>query len=152
MSERSPSIRRTIVLAASIIVATGGSAAVGHTQQITGAIDVSLVILQPVASQPVRVTGFAVGSDGMAHLETTVPTSARTSQVVMTRVASSFTGFAPEPQPPTLVPPSSANSRLRCHVRAFVIPSARSESKDLHPTASAPPIQLRVEYLTVAGT
>lgn len=152
MSDRSTSICRTIALAASIVVATSGSAAVGHTQQVTGAIGVSLVILQPVASQPVRVTRFSLGSDGVVRLETTVPTSARTSQVVMTRVASSANGFASEPQLPTLVPPSSTESRVRCHVRAFLIPSERSDSKDPHGAISSPPLELRVEYLTVAGT
>ena len=153
MSDRSTSICRTIALAASIVVATSGSAAVGHTQQVTGAIGVSLVILQPVASQPVRVTRFSLGSDGVVRLETTVPTSARTSQIVMTRVASSSTGFAPELQAPTYVPASSADSRMRCHVRiAHVIPSERSESRDPHVPVSAPTLELRVEYLTVAGT
>jgi hypothetical protein len=152
MSDRSPSICRSIVLAVAIIAATGGSASMGHTQQLTGAIGVSLVILQPVTSQPVRVTGFTVGRGGVVRLETTVPTSARTSQVVMTRVASSSTGFAPEPQAPMLVAPSSADSRMHWNVRALVIPSERSESRDPHRAVSPPPLELRIEYLTVAGT
>ena len=142
MPDRTPSICRTLVLAAAIIGATGSAASVGRTQQMIGTIGASLTILQPVASQPIRVTGFTVDRDGVARVEMTVPSSARTSQLVMTRVTTSATGFVPEPQPPMLVPRSSADSRVRCHVRVV---------RDLR-AAYTRPLELRVEYLTVAGT
>ena len=142
MSDRSPSIGRSWVLAAALIVATGGAASVGPTQQVTGSIGVSLTILPPVADQPLRVTRVSVSRDGVARFETTAPTSARTSQLLMASVSSSATGFAPEPQPPALVPASRAESRLR-----YLVNVGHTDR-----SVEARPVEVRVQFLMVAGT
>jgi len=142
MSHRSPSISRFLLLAAAVIAATGGAASVGRTQQVTGSIGVSLTILAPAAGPQLRVSGFDLGRDGILRLETTLPTSAATSQLVMTRISRSTTGFALEPQPPMLVSPSSTESRMR-----YLVNVGRATR-----TAGARPTEVRVEYLIVAGT
>jgi hypothetical protein len=142
MFGRSPSICLTRILAATLIVATSGAPSVGRSQQVAGSIGVSLTILQSIASQSIRVTSFSVDRNGVARLETTVPASARTSQLVMTRISSSSTGVASEVQPSALVPPSSTELRLGYLVHLGRVPR----------NARARRVELRVEYLTVAGT
>jgi hypothetical protein len=141
MSDRSPSICRCWVLAAALVVATGGVASVGRTQQLTASIGASITILQPIAGQPVRVTGFSVDRNGVARLETTIPTSAPTSQLVMTRVSSSMTDVAREPFASALVPSDTA-SRMRFLVNVGRAPEDTDQRR----------LELRVQYLTVAGT
>jgi|1185.fasta_scaffold397958_1 hypothetical protein len=141
MSARSPSICRCWVLAAALVVATGGVASVGRTQQLTGSIGASITILQPIAGQPVRVTGFSVDRKGVARLETTMPTSARTSQLVMTRVSSSTMDIAREPLASTLVPSDTA-SRMRLLVNVGRAPEDADQRR----------LELRIQYLTIAGT
>jgi hypothetical protein len=121
--------------------ATGGVASVGRTQQVAGSIGASITILQPIAGQPVRVTGFSVDRNGVARLETTMPTSARTSQLVMTRVSSSTMDIAREPLASTLVPSDTA-SRMR-----FLVNVGRAAEG-----ADQRRLELRVQYLTIAGT
>jgi hypothetical protein len=101
----------------------------------------SITILQPMAGQPVRVTGFSVDRNGVARLETTIPTSARTSQLVMTRVSSSTTDVAREPLVSALVPSDPA-SRMRFLVNVGRAPEDTAQRR----------LELRVQYLTVAGT
>ena len=145
MSPRSLSAYRSWVLAAALVVATGGGAAVGRTQQVAGSIGVALTILEPVATPPLRVTGFDLGRDGLGRIETTLPASAQTSLLVMARVASSTTGYAPETQPPTLVAPSSGVTRVR-----YLVNVGRDRRAG---RAREGPTELRVEYLiVVAGT
>jgi len=141
MSNRSPSICRCRVLAAAMVAATGGVASVGRTQQLAGAIGASITILQPIAGQPVRVTSFSVDRNGVARLETTIPTWARTSQLVMTRVSSSTKDVVREPSASALVP---ADTALRMR---FLVNVGRAP-EDTDPRQ----LELRVQYLTVAGT
>ena len=141
MSDRSPLICRCWVLAGALVVATGGVASVGRTQQLTGSIGASITILQPIAGQPMRVTRFSVDRNGVARLETTIPTSARTSQLVMTRVSSSTTDVAREPLTSALVPSDTA-SRMRFLVNVGRAPEDTDQRR----------LELRVQYLTVAGT
>ncbi len=125
-----------------MVAATGGGASVGRTQQLSGSIGVSLTILQPVVSQPMRVTSFSIDRAGVARLETTIPASAPTSQLVMTRVTSSTMAVAPDLRSAALVPPSDTASRMNLFVnvgRALRVAEPRR-------------LELRVEYLTVAGT
>lgn len=149
----------------------------GRTQQVGGSIGVSLTILEPVAETQPRVIAFDVDRAGIVHIESTLPTSARTSRLVMARVSSSTNGIAAEPQLPMLVPHSRTDSECvswgwmpkgsgllpRCEMRlereahvipsersrSVVIPSERSVSTDPHLDR---PIELRVEYLIVEGT
>jgi hypothetical protein len=115
---------------------------VGRTQQVSGSIGASLTIPPPAAAPLWRVTELDVARDGIARIETTLPSPAATSQLVMARVSSSTAGFTPEPQPPTLVPPASSGVRLHHVVKV---------KRDRR--APAPlPVELRVEYLIVAGT
>jgi hypothetical protein len=141
MSRRSPSACRSWILAAALVAATGGVASVGRSQQVFGSIGVSLTILEPIAAPGLRVTGFDVSRDGIAGIETTVSSSVRTSQLVMTRIWSSTAGFALEHQPPVLVAPSSGALRTRYRVSI-----ARERRRD-----HARPTELRVEYLIVAA-
>ena len=129
------------MLAVTLIVATSGAATVSRAQPVASSIGASLTILQPLATQPVRVTGFSLGRDGVARIETTAPTSAQASQLVMTRISNSATGLAPEPQVPELLPPSSATARIRYLVNVGRAP----------PTPVARRLELRVEYVIVAG-
>jgi len=141
MPPLAPAARRSWIIAVVLLAATGGAASVGHTQQVTGSIGASLTILEPTVVSPPHVTAFDV-RDGIVRIETTLPTSARTSQLVMSRISSAVTPCTPEVQRPTLVTPSSAATRVR--YRVCVLHDRRA--------AGAPPAVLRVEYLIVAGT
>ena len=131
-------VTRLALLAAFAVAATP---AMAQGQQVGGALGVSLTILRPVTTQPVRVTGFSVDRDGVARLETTAPTSAHASQLVMTTVASSTSGFAPVAQAPALVAGADDATRLSYRVNV-----GRENGE------GGRPLELRVEYLTVAGT
>jgi hypothetical protein len=141
MSRLAPPAHRSSILALVLLAATAGAASVGHTQQVAGSIGVSLTILQPTVVAPPRVTGFEV-RDGIARIETTLPAPARTSQLVMSRIASSASAYTPEAERPTLVMPSSGVIRMRHRVS---LPRDRRADR-------APPTALRVEYLIFAGT
>ena len=141
MSHRSPSACRSWTLAAALVAATGGAASVGRTQQVIGSIGVSLTIREPIAAPELRVTGFDVDRDGIARIETTLATSTRTSQLVMTRLSSPTTAFTPVPQPPMLVAPSRSAARARYLVNVGCE----------HRTDRARPTELRVEFLIVAA-
>jgi hypothetical protein len=115
-------------------------------QRVGGAIGVSLTVLQPVGSRAVEVTGFHVGRDGTASFRTTAPTTAQVSQVVMTRISSSASGFVPAMQAPTLI---------RADHLADASERALNYRVDVgRPDSDGPPrdVQLRIEVLTVAGT
>jgi hypothetical protein len=142
MSNRSPSTHRSWILSAALVAATGGAASVGRTQQVSGSIGVSLTILPPIAGPQPRVTEFDIGRDSVTRIGATLPSSALTSQLVMVFVSSSSTEFTPEPQPSTLVPPSSSAVRMLHLVKV----------KRDRRTPAAQPMALRVEYLIVAGT
>ena len=115
--------------------------ALAHGQQVGGALGVSLTILEPVATQPVRVTGFSVDRNGVARLETTAPTTAHASQLVMATVGSSTSGFAPVEQAPALVAGADDATRL-----SYRLDVGRAKGE------AGRPVELRVQYLTVAGT
>ena len=142
MSHRSPSAYRSWSLAAALVAATGGITSVGRTQQVSGSVGASITILPPITTPQPRVTELDIGRDGSTRIETTLPSSAPTSQLVMARISSSATGFTAEPQPATLVLPSSNGARLHHLVKV------RREVR----TPAAQPVQLRVEYLIVPGT
>ena len=139
MSHRSPSFCRFWFVAAAFVAATGGGASVGRSQQVVGSIGASLMILEPVAAPPLRITGLDIGPDGVAHVETMLPSSRRTSQIVMARVSSSTTGFAP--QPPLLVAPSGRATRVRHQLSI-----GRDRRSD-----AVRPTEVRVEYLIIAA-
>jgi len=139
MSPRSPSFCRFWFLAAAFVAATAGGASVGRSQQAVGSIGASLTILEPVAAPPLRITRLDIGPDGVAHIETMLPGTRRTSQIVMTRVSSSTTGFAP--QPPLPVTPSGSAMRVRHQ------PSIGADRR----SDAVRSTELRVEYLIVAA-
>jgi hypothetical protein len=128
-----------MALAAGLAVAA--VPALAQAQQVGGALGVSLTILKPVTTQAVRVTGFSVDRDGVARLETTAPTTAHASQLVMATVASSTSGFAPVEQAPALV--AGADDATRLSYRLNVGRATRDAGRA---------VELRVQYLTVAGT
>jgi hypothetical protein len=142
-ARRWKSLTMASLLAAVVIVVAPD---VASSQRAGGSIGVSLTVLQPVASHPVEITGFHVNRDGTATLRTTAPTTSRVSQLVMARVSSSASGFVAADQAPVVV---------------RGLDSAERDARELsyrvdvgQPTTSgtARDVQLRIEYLTVAGT
>jgi hypothetical protein len=140
MSNLSPPAFRSRILAAALVVATGGAASVGRTQQVTGSIGATLTIIEPVAAPRFLVSGFDVGRDGVARFETTIPLALRTPPLVIARVSSS-TDFTPEAPASVLIAPASGATRLRYLVRV-----GRDRRAD-----HTRPTELRVEYLIVAA-
>ena len=117
-----------------------------HAQTANGSLGVSLTILQPVATESVRLLGLAVDRAGMATIATTAPVSGPASQVIMTSVASSTSGFVPVQQAPALIHARGASDAApRFDYRVDV--GARRASD-----AARRPVQLRIQYLAVAGT
>ena len=141
MSNLSPSALRSWILAAAVVVATGGAASVGRTQQVSGSIGATLTILEPVAAPEFLVSRFDVGRDGVARFETTIPLAPRTPALVIARVSSSTTDFTPEAPAPVLIAPTGGATRL--HYRVGVGRDRRADP--------ARPTKLRVEYLIVAA-
>jgi len=119
---------------------------VASAQRADGSIGVSLIILPPDAARTARVTAFHVDRDGMATLRTTAPAAAQASRIVMTRVTSSANGLVPARYEPPL--PCATRERecaereLRFHVDVGNF-SDRAIPRD---------VELRIEYLVVAGT
>jgi hypothetical protein len=127
-------------LAIALVLSLASGSTAG-AQQAGGSIGVALTVLQPVGTQTVRLAAFSVDGNGVARFETTAPATARATQLVMTSVSSSTTGFVPQQQRPALVAGNGA-SRL-----SYVVNVGRSPRHD-----DARPVELLVEYLTVAGT
>ena len=117
-------------------------------QRVGGSIGVSLTILEPVTTRGVEVTGFRVDKDGRATLETTAPTTGQTSQLVMARVSSSANGFQPVEQAPVLV----AGDRRDAAASAASRMSYRVDVGGAGAAGAPRDVQLRIEYLAVAGT
>ena len=141
MSSLSPSPLRSWILAAALVVATGGAASVGRTQQVSGSIGATLTILEPVTAPEFLVSGFDVGRDGVARFETTIPRAPRTPALLIARVSSSTTDFTPEAPARVLIAPTSGATRL--HFRVGVGRDRRTDP--------GRPAKLRVEYLIVAA-
>jgi hypothetical protein len=129
-------------------VLTGVLPADAAAQRVGGSIGVSLTILEPVTTRGVEVTGFRVDKDGRATLETTAPTTGQTSQLVMARVSSSANGFQPVEQAPVLV----AGERRDAPARAASRMSYRVDVGGAGAAGAGRDVQLRIEYLAVAGT
>ena len=122
-----------------------------EAQRVGGSIGVSLTILEPVTTRAVEVTGFRVDRDGMATVETTAPTSGQASQVVMTRVASSADGFVPVRLAPVLLRGAgsgAAESSVGGHRMHYLVNVGRV-ARD---AGAQRDVELRIEYLAVAGT
>jgi hypothetical protein len=150
MPHRSP-LPRPIALALQTLVAAllalQPESALG--QRVGGAIGVSLTVLEPLATQAVEVTALRVGRDGIATVETTAPTTGPTSQLVMARVTS-FAG-ATEARRAAVVHYGNAVGAGDGRRRGGRI----SHRIDVGRAAASAPIrdvQLRIEYLAVAGT
>lgn len=143
MPTHSPLALRSMMpwLAAALFAAAAPGAA--KAQSVGGSIGVSLTILEPVTTRAVEVTGFRLDRDGRATLETTAPTSSKTSQLVMARVSSSANGFQPVAQAPVLLPGDRAGVPHLSYRVDVGHAAAASDARD---------VQLRIEYLAVAGT
>jgi hypothetical protein len=118
----------------------------GAAQHVGGSLGVSLTVLQPVGSRAMEVTGFHVGRDGTASLRTTAPTTAKVSQLVMTRVFSSANGFVAANQGPALLPPDHPPNAAEYEL-SYQVDVGRSNGD-----AAPRDVQVRIEVLTVAGT
>jgi hypothetical protein len=148
MSDRSTrSSRSTLPLWTYLAwVLIGFAPSVASGQRVGGSIGASLTILQPVATQAVEVTALRLGRDGTAVFRTTAPTAGQASQIVMTSVSSSTNGFVPVRQVPVLLrgagDPDSAARQMSYRVDVGRVVSAEAPRD----------VQLRIEYLAVAGT
>lgn len=148
MPDRStPSTRSTLPLWTCLAwVLIGLAPSVASGQRVGGSIGVSLTILEPVATRAVEVTGLRLRRDGTAVFQTTAPTAAQASQIVMTRVSSSTNGFVPVGQAPTLLR-GAGDADSAAQQMSYRVDVGRAA------TADAPrDVQLRIEYLAVAGT
>ena len=150
---RLPRLRSTLGPHLWLLVALiSGSPATAHAQRAGGSIGVSLTILEPLATRAIEVTGFRLGRDGRVTLETTAPTAGRISQLVMARVSSSANGFQPVEQPPVLLGGErGGEGAVALDARAQRM-SHRVDVGRAAPGAEAREVQLRIEYLVVAGT
>lgn len=132
-----------LLLVTALTVARPG---IASAQRTDGSIGVSLTIVPPVATQTVRVTAVHLDRDGIAVVRTMMPTAAHASQVVMTRVTSSVDGRGPARSVPAFRCATHATecaaSELRYHV------DVRRSGDGVAPRD----VQLRIEYLVVAGT
>lgn len=151
MPDRSPSLRRLCILAAALIAATGGGASVGRTQQVAGSIGASLTIVASIAAPP-RITGFDLGRDGVVRIEATLPDShgVRSEEagstgappLVMVRVSRAGSSFIPDAQPFLSLAPAQGEQHLLHVMKLNRVPRALDTRW----------VELRVEYLIVAGT
>ena len=119
---------------------------VASAQRADGSIGVSLVILPPDAARTARVAAFNLDRDGMATLRTTAATAVHASRIVMTRVTSSATGLVPARYGPPL--PCATRER-ECAERELRFHFDVGSSSD---GATPRDVELRIEYLVVAGT
>lgn len=134
------------LLAAALLALRPESA---RAQRVGGAIGVSLTVLEPVATQAVEVTALRVGRDGIATLETTAPTAGPTSQLVMARVTSSTGAAAARRSAVILGGGAAGTDRGRRDGDRI---SHRIDVGRAAPSAATRDVQLRIEYLAVAGT
>lgn len=152
MPTRLPRLCSTLGPCLGLVVALiSGSPATSHAQRAGGSIGVSVTILEPVATRAVEVTGFRLERDGRATLETTAPAAGRISQLVMARVWSSANGFQPAEEPPVLLG-GDRGAEVAALDAGTQRMSHRVDVGRAAPGAKAREVQLRFEYLVVAGT
>ena len=119
----------------------GVAPAIGaQSTRVGGSIGVSLTILPPVHSAPMRVVGFDVDRNGLATLETTAPTSSSVSLIVMSAVTREAAVDSNPRRRASVVSPTETSAPLRHQIDLGA------------PRLNAPAVRLRVSYLTVAGT
>lgn len=132
-----------------LMALVAGAAGTADGQRAGGSIGVSLTILESVETRAVGITGFRLERDGRATVETTAPIAGK---IVMARVASSANGFQPVEQAPVLLrgdrgepgpaTPWAGSQRITHRVDVGRA-TGGSGPRD---------VQLRIEYLVVAGT
>lgn len=130
-----------IALAAMSMLLAFGTAAHAQSMRSGGSIGVSLTILPPVATESARLLGFDVDRNGLATLRMSAPASRPASRIVMTSVVAESMGAAPR-RVATLAPSAGSSAPLR-----YVVDLGRSPEGE-----PRQPVQLRLQYLTVAGT
>ena len=149
MNARTPDAhRRTYVTLGALVAAivSGVLPRVASAQQVTGSIGVALTVLPPVAPQSVRITSLRIGRDGMATLRATVQTTSGASELVMTRLSSSADGLVSVRQLPVVARRPSATDLAAREV------DYRIDVERAADGAAPRDVQLRLEYLVVAGT
>jgi hypothetical protein len=114
-------------------------------QSANGSIGVSLTVLQPVATESVKLLGVDVDRAGMARIAMSAPVSGPASQLVMTSIASSTSRFVPIQQAPSLVRARGAAGRP-ARFDYLVDVGMRDRAARQHP------VEVRIQYLAVAGT
>ena len=103
---------------------------------------VSLTILAPVTTQPVRVLGLDVDRNGVATLEATTPSVGPVSQIVMASISRESSLGVSASLPSAQVPAKGASARL-----SYLVGRGPSRAD-----VQREPVQLLLRYLTVAGT
>ena len=146
-SSRSSSLALLLAVAAVALALTPDRAS---GQRVGGSIGVSLTVLEPVATRSVQVTNARVGRDGVATVETTAPMSGPTSQLVMSRIVNASNGHAPVPRAHLVPADRGLAAQDGAHVLARI--THRIGVADATRPAGTRDVQLRIEYLTVAGT
>lgn len=134
-----------------VVALVGGVAGPAGAQRAGGSIDVSLTIVESVETRAVEVTGFRLDGDGRATIETTASGAGAVSRIVMARVSSSASGFRPVELAPALLPGDRGTGAATPDVGAQRM-SRRVDVGRATPGPVARDVQLRIEYLVVAGT
>lgn len=121
-------------------------ARVASAQRADGAIGVSLTIVATAEAPGVVVTGVRLDPHGVATILTVATATAHTSQLVMTRASSSTSSRVAPRYVPAM---ACVASEQRCAAREvpYRVDVGRPDME------GAPrDVQLRIEYLVVAGT
>jgi hypothetical protein len=148
MNAHPHNVRCTCLIAGTLLatISSGVLPRVASSQQMTGSLGVSLTVLAPVGPPQVRIMSLGIDPDGMATLHATVPTRSGASRLVITRASSSADGFVSVRLLPLDVRRTSAAPLATREVayRIEVGPSSNGDARR--------DVQLRLEYLMVAGT
>ena len=123
------------------VAALGTSSLLGaQSMRAGGSIGVSLTILPPVRTEPIRVVGFDVDRSGLVTLLTTAPSAA--SGIVMSRLIRESASESNEPRDTSLVPWKQSSASVRHEIQLVAPRNALSGQT----------LRLRLRYLTVPGT
>ena len=119
-----------------------GSRAQGQSMRAGGEIGVSLTILRPVTTQAVSILSFDVDRNGFASVRTTAPAVGPVSHIVMATVSSASAGTT------VAAPARRGMATPASPALGYVVDLGSVPPAD----PAGEPVQLRLQYLTVAGT
>jgi hypothetical protein len=132
---------RVAVMATAMILGSV-SVAPGQSMRAGGSIGVSMTILPPAPSESVQLVGFHVDRNGLATLQTSAPAGRPASRIVMATVERDSSAGIDTRQFAALSTSASGSPTQRYVVDLGRVAAGQSRE----------PVQLRLRYLTVAGT